>query len=224
MNTERQFLSELHKTFTLTGSFSDTKIGAPDSKTALETALAEDSTRDETRGAIIYLFLVKPEESLKNAGKILRTASFSKLREFVVELLVNFGTRQHLDAMILLLRRGSIMDRKRLLMALLDMGEADNPKVLNLIRRYLQYGDQHSRVIAIQAVERIGTADFTEELLYLLQKETAEPVRSAVLKALRTNRDSAVIELLKFVAENDGSPSLRNEARAIASSLVSGAA
>lgn len=219
----RQLLSELHKTFVLTGSIPNLSIPGLGSEAALETALSEDSSVEEIRGASIYLLFAKPEKSLKYVGKILRTASFERLREFIVELLTKFGTQEHLEAIILLLRRGSIMDRRKLLDVLASPGQTNDPKALKLIKRYLRYGDQHSKLIAVQAVERIGDAgDFAEDLIYLLQKETAEPVRLAVLNALRKNSDSTVVELLKFVAENDISQSVRGEAQEVMKSVVSG--
>ncbi len=108
-----------------------------DSQSALDVAFSDDSTVGEMRGAMIYLFLVKQEESLRNLNRILRTVHFSKLREFIVRLLLDFGTSKHVDAFITILRRGSVADRDKLLPALMERVDKNDDRIQRLIRRFL---------------------------------------------------------------------------------------
>jgi HEAT repeat protein len=132
-----------------------------------------------------------------------------------VELFTAHGTPRHIDAMIRLIRRGSLLDRGKLLDGLLRLAKADDERVMKLLHRYLLYGDQHSRLLAVNAVARLRDCMFVEDLLYLLEKETAAPVRLAVVAAMGNFGDGRCIAGLEWAAANDPDPVVRTRSAEI---------
>lgn len=209
----REYLARLYKGFDRTGSIvAAEKKEDLSGKDVREVLFSGQSSLEEIRGALIYLFLIKEDQSLRTLSRILQTGYLEEVKDFIVELLATRGTSGHVDAIIRLIRRGSILDRKRLLGALLKLASTDDERIRKLLNRYLRYGDQHSRLLAIRAVARPGASAFVEELLYLLEKEAAEPVRLAVVDALGTLGDARVIPGLRWASEDDPNASVRARA------------
>lgn len=208
-----EYLTRLFRQFHLDGSLplaGEKTLSGNDARGVL---FREHARPEEVHGALIYLFLIKEDESLKTLSRILQLGRLDEVKDFLVELLVTRGVAAHVDVIIRLIRRGSLLDRERLLGALLKLAGADDERILHLLRRYLLYGDQHSRFLAIRAVARLRSRDFTPDLLYLLEKEAAEPVRLAVVEALGSLEDPGAIPGLKWASEHDPLITVRLRAR-----------
>lgn len=213
MENLKEYLANLCKTFEKTGSTSGMEPAEGlDAKEVRAVLFSPKSGGEEVCGALIQLLVLDEGESLKTLLEILKAGRFETLRGFIVTLLTACGTAKHAETILRLIRRGSFLDRERLLNALLETVGTDDKRVGNLISDYLLYGDQHSRLIAIRAVERFKGSAFAETLAYLLEKEGSEPVRLAAVDALGALADSRSIPCLQSAATADYYPSVRERA------------
>ncbi|GEM_PF-1922179 len=212
MDSLHAYLKDLSDQFSENGSISTAEATGIDSDKLLEIAVTQDAADPVVRGALIHLVIFDNAESRQNVKKVLQKGDGEKLRRAIVDLLTTHGSMDHVDTFIYMIEKGSMLHRKSLLTSLAETADRADPRMLNLLHRFLLYGDQHSRLIAAQEVKDLGNSEFNEDLIYLLQKEGAEPVRLAVVDALKALHDPKSSEPLQFVAENDRLASVRNAA------------
>jgi HEAT repeat protein len=169
------------------------------------------SSYEEIRGGIIFLLFLDHHLPHANLYKLIQNTDFQKVRKALVNVLEQKADKNHIYAVLKLIRIGSMLDRKKLFLLLARLSDHHNKKVITFLQRYLRFGDQHSRVCAIMALKEMRAASLIDELIYILNRDRSEIVQLACLDAIETLKIKNTTSIVRFLLKNNRYISVRNK-------------
>ncbi|MFZ2957947.1 MAG: hypothetical protein WA705_13750 [Candidatus Ozemobacteraceae bacterium] len=171
-------------------------IGLPALKaTAGDTSLPCDVRRGAVV-ALVYFFGEKlsslDASSVSDALRDYVLKGSHEDRAFMADLMCRHPVPGLKNALLFLLSQGSLLYRPQLFLVFVRLMPKGSPEVSSFLRRHIRYGDQQTKMAAIQAAIEWGPACVREELLLGLRKEASPLVRKAVIEALSLISDEEV--------------------------------
>ncbi|MBZ0156864.1 MAG: HEAT repeat domain-containing protein [Alphaproteobacteria bacterium] len=231
MKEAREYLQESFASYTAGGRVEREQTLSPDVLSRI--VLSEGETEEVRKGALLQLFYhiygqmdgQRGEEVKAVLKEVLGARIPHALKAFTAGVLCDCASAEPSDQMtdraadriadvlVSLILRGSLLYRKELLIALGRTAPPGNAKVTELLRRFLRYGDQHTKHAAARAAGFFGNEGLVPDLVYCLQKETNETVLLPVTEALGRLRSPSSRNALEHVSETFPSETVRQKAR-----------